>query len=216
MYTPNFCIQHSIHQINPIWLQYGCTDLVIALRIHLYFSWVSSLSFIAFIPMMLFVVFKMSIQSFTGLVSISKVHVLSEESTTLFAAHERIVCSFARFLSPFPLLTCALTTTTYAPVTICKTMMSLPRRFLLFCLEKWKPFCNSMLLCCRFIHFPSSIQMYAPSCSVIKYICQILWVLGMFGSIMMHHMDCFIRRIGRQVRWEAEASIPMFLLVRVV
>ena len=38
----------------------------------------------------------------------------------------------------------------------------------------------------------------------------------MFGSIMMHHMDCFIRRIGRQVRWEAEASIPMFLLVRVV
>ena len=38
----------------------------------------------------------------------------------------------------------------------------------------------------------------------------------MFVSIAMHHTDCFIFRIGRRVRWEAEASIPTSLLVGVV
>ena len=37
-----------------------------------------------------------------------------------------------------------------------------------------------------------------------------------FLYIATHHTDCFIRRIGRQVRWEAEASIPTLLLVGVV
>ena len=60
----------------------------------------------------------MAIQSFTGLVSIPKVHVLSEDSTALFAAHERIVWSFARFLSPFPLLNWEFNPTTSAPVAI--------------------------------------------------------------------------------------------------
>ena len=38
----------------------------------------------------------------------------------------------------------------------------------------------------------------------------------MFVSIAIHHTDCFIFRIGRRVRWEAEASIPTLLLVGVV
>ena len=168
MYTPNFCIRHALHQIKPIWLQYGCTALEIALQIHSYCLWVSSVSFIAVIYMIFVVVCKMAIQSFTGLVSIAKVHVLSEDRTALFAAHEHIVWSFAWFLYPVLLLTRALNPTTSAPVAICKTLMSPPRRFLLLCLEQWKPFCNYMLLRCRFSHFPSRIRTYAPSCSVIK------------------------------------------------
>ena len=164
---------------------------------------------------MFVVVCKISIQSFTRLVSIAKVHVLYEESTALFAAHEIIVWYFEQFLSLFPLLTRALTPTKSAPVTIWKTLMSPTRRFLLLCLDQWKPFFNLMLLRCRFSHFPSSIRMYAPSCSVIKDICQIPWVLGMFGSIVMHHTDCFVLRISRRVRWEAEARIPTLLLVGV-
>ena len=38
----------------------------------------------------------------------------------------------------------------------------------------------------------------------------------MFGSIAMHHTDCFICRIGRRVRWEAEVIIPTLLLLGVV
>ena len=37
----------------------------------------------------------------------------------------------------------------------------------------------------------------------------------MFGSIAMHHTDCFILRIDRWVRWEAEARITTLLLVGV-
>ena len=34
--------------------------------------------------------------------------------------------------------------------------------------------------------------------------------------IATHHIDCFIRQIGRKVRWEAEASIPTLLLSGIV
>ena len=81
MYTPNFRIRHALHRINPILLQYGCTSLEIASRIHSYCSWIASVSFIAVISMMFVVVCKMATQSFTGLVSIAKVHVLYEEIT---------------------------------------------------------------------------------------------------------------------------------------
>ena len=183
MYTRNFRIQHALHWINPILSQYICTALAIALRIHSYCLWVASVLVIAVIYMIFFVVCKMAIQSFTGLVSIAKVHVLSKDRTALFAAHESIVWYFAKFLSPVPLFTQALTPTTSAPIFHLQTLMSPPRRFLLLCLEQWKPFCNLMLLRCSFSHFPSSIQAYAPSYSLIKDFCQIPWVLGMFGSL---------------------------------
>ena len=182
MYTPNFHIQHEVHRIIPIWLQYACTVRAIVSRIYSYCLWNASLSFLAGIFMMFVVVYKMATQSFTGLFSTVKVHVLSEDRTAIFAANESIVWFFAHFLSPVSLLNRASTPTISASIAICKTLMSPPRRFLLLCLEQWKPICNSMLLRCRFSHFPRSIWMYAPSYSVIKYICQIPRVLGMFGS----------------------------------
>ena len=120
MYTPNFCIRHALHRSNPIRLKYRFTALVIASLINLYCSWVSSVSFLAVISMMFVVVCKMAIQSFTGLVSIEEVHVLSKDSTSLFAVHESIVWYLVWLLSLVSLFTWALTPRTSTPVATCK------------------------------------------------------------------------------------------------